>query len=119
MDFEDNVITLNMPVKKEYSQILRLTTAGAFNQAGFDINTVGDAKVVVSEVFNCLLNTDIVQFDIAFSITIGKVIMEFKTYDDDDVLRGANEFTRPLLEALVTKVEFNNKGKLILVVEAV
>jgi len=45
--------------------------------------------------------------------------MEFKTYDDDDVLRGANEFTRPLLEALVTKVEFNNKGKLILVVEAV
>ncbi|MBN2851236.1 MAG: serine/threonine protein kinase, partial [Clostridia bacterium] len=73
MHCNNNVITIKMPVKKEYSQVLRLTASGACNQAGFDLDVIEDIRVVVSEVLNCLLEAGSAQFEVSFTIENEKV----------------------------------------------
>ena len=114
---DNNIIKIRMPIKKEYSQILRLTIAGVGNQALFDLDTIEDMKVVVSEILNCLIPTDSEQFDISFSIEHKRVKIEFETCDKKDILRGANEMTIPILKALVSSVEVNAKERLTILIE--
>ena len=44
-------------MRAEYVSIARLTAAGAANRLGFDIETIEDIKVSLSEVCNRIINT--------------------------------------------------------------
>ena len=49
-------IELNIPLRAEYVSVIRLTGSGIASRAGFDIDTVEDIKICMSEVCNNLLN---------------------------------------------------------------
>jgi len=46
---------LTFPLKAEYVSIARLTVSGIANRAGFDIETIEDIKVSLSEICNRLI----------------------------------------------------------------
>ena len=46
---------LSFPLKAEYVSIARLTVSGIANRAGFDIDTIEDIKVSLSEICNRLI----------------------------------------------------------------
>lgn len=115
----NKTIFIKIPVIKEYSQILRLTASGAFNQAGFDIDIIRDAKVVVSEVFNCMLQAKIPICEVAFILNESELVMEFSTNDEQEVLSGSNDMTLPILQAFVNDVTTTSEGTLVLTINKV
>lgn len=50
MNMNSDTVELLLPFKAEYVSIARLTASGIANRAGFDIDTVEDIKVAISEV---------------------------------------------------------------------
>ena len=54
---DDSTVILTIPMRAEYVSIARLTAAGAANRMGFDIETIEDIKVSLSEVCNRIINT--------------------------------------------------------------
>ena len=55
----DSTVILTIPMRAEYVSIARLTAAGVANRLGFDIETIEDIKVSLSEVCNRIINTQI------------------------------------------------------------
>ena len=53
----DSTVILAIPMRAEYVSIARLTAAGVANRLGFDIETIEDIKVSLSEVCNRIINT--------------------------------------------------------------
>ena len=51
-----DAVVLTIPMRAEYVSIARLTAAGVANRAGFDIETIEDIKVSLSEVCNRIIN---------------------------------------------------------------
>ncbi|AGC69372.1 anti-sigma regulatory factor [Thermoclostridium stercorarium subsp. stercorarium DSM 8532] len=51
-------ITINLPKKAEYLSFVRLTVSGLVSKIGFDIDTVEDIKVVVSEICSRIVSSD-------------------------------------------------------------
>ena len=45
-----DTVSVSIPLKAEYVSIARLTASGIANRAGFDIDTIEDIKVALSEV---------------------------------------------------------------------
>ena len=56
---EDGISTvgLTIPMRAEYVSIARLTAAGVANRLGFDIESIEDIKVSLSEVCNLIIKT--------------------------------------------------------------
>jgi serine/threonine-protein kinase RsbW len=105
-------IALVLPYKADYVSVTRLTTSGIASRMGFDIETVEDIKVAVSEVCSRIINAAAgldgsfeVLFDISkeslnitFVSSIEKIRCIFK--DDEDGLGIA------IINAFMDKVEF-------------
>ena len=53
----DSTVVLAIPMRAEFVSIARLTAAGVANRLGFDIETIEDIKVSLSEVCNRIINT--------------------------------------------------------------
>ncbi|NLK68167.1 MAG: anti-sigma regulatory factor [Clostridiaceae bacterium] len=50
-------IIIHLPKKAEYVGFIRLTVSGLLSKVGFDIDTVEDIKVVVSEICNKIVSS--------------------------------------------------------------
>lgn len=55
MELQDTIL-LNLPCKADYVSVARLTASGIASRIGFDIDTVEDIKVAVSEVCSRIIN---------------------------------------------------------------
>lgn len=49
-------IKMQLPQKADYVSLVRLTTSGIASKIGFDIDTIEDIKVAVSEVCNKIIS---------------------------------------------------------------
>lgn len=49
-------IEISLPFKAEYVSVARLTASGVCTRIGFDIETIEDIKVVISEVCSKIIN---------------------------------------------------------------
>lgn len=114
---DKKVIKMEIPSKKEYSRILRLTAAGAADACGFDIDLIEDVKIIVSEVFGSILKAGCEGSIVSFEPAEGKLAVCFETCSGESVLKGANEMTLPILEALAESVVVGTDGGLKLVIE--
>lgn len=64
-------IVINLPKKAEYLSFIRLTVSGLVSKVGFDIDTVEDIKVVVSEICSRIVSSDCVTspyYDVKFKL---------------------------------------------------
>lgn len=109
-------IKLEIPSVKRYSRILRLTAAGAADASGFNIDMIEDVKVLVSEVFSSIIEAGCKGVKIFFLPDDGKLKISFETYSGEPVLKGANEMTVPILEALAGSIIKEENGGLTLVI---
>jgi serine/threonine-protein kinase RsbW len=106
-----DVIELKVPLKAEYVSIARLTASGISNRIGFDIDSIEDIKVAISEVCNKLItvgsnNKELVK--ILFRISKDKLTVIFDS--DDESLKcifsgSENEFGLSIINALMDEVE--------------
>ncbi|MDX1357773.1 MAG: hypothetical protein R3232_02970 [Clostridia bacterium] len=110
-------IKLEIPSEKSYSRILRLTAAGAADAAGFNIDMIEDVKVLSSEVFGSIIEAGCKGAKISFMPEEGKLKIYFATCSGEPVLKGANEMTLPILEALAGSVIEEEDGGLTLIIE--
>lgn len=113
----NKVIKMEIPAVKEYSRILRLAFAGAADACGFDIDMIEDVKVIVSEVFASIIETENEGAMLEFTPSPGKLDVFIKTCSGNSVLEGANDMTLPILQSLAGNVKEEDCGGLRLVIE--
>ena len=113
----NKTIKLEIPSVKSYSRILRLTAAGAADAAGFNVDLTEDVKVIVAEVFGSIIEAGFKGAKIDFTPEKGKLIISIATCCGEPVLKGANEMTLPILEALAGSVKNNDDGGLTIIIE--
>lgn len=73
-------ITLQLPVKAEYVSVARLAASGVAYRMGFDIDTVEDIKVAVSEVCSRIISVSdgsAGEYNIRFDISETKLTIDF------------------------------------------
>jgi len=114
---ENRTIKLEIPSVKGYSRVLRLTAAGAADAAGFDIDMIEDVKVIVAEVFSSIIEAGCQGAKITFTPWDKKLKITIATCNGEPVLKGANEMTLPILEALAGNVINEEDGGLTLIIE--
>ena len=113
----NKTIKLEIPSIKSYSRVLRLAAAGAADAAGFNIDIIEDVKVIVAEVFSSIIEAGCKGAKIKFTPDDGKLEVHFATCSGEPVLKGANEMTVPILEALSESVIIEEDGGLTLIIE--
>lgn len=78
----NDVIQLSLPCKAEYVTVVRLTLLGVANRIGFDIDTIEDMKVSVSEVCNRMINIGTISsFKIEFKVSEKELEIIFYSED--------------------------------------
>lgn len=104
-------IEMVLPFKAEYVSIARLTASGIASRIGFDIETIEDIKVAVSEVCSriiCVASGMEGHYEILFDIFEDKLVINFTSglektrciFDDDDDGLGMS-----IINAFMDKVE--------------
>lgn len=121
MSITDDHIQLQLPFKAEYVSIARLTASGVANRLGFDIESIEDIKVAISEVCNKLVSTGstlATQYQIDFGITEKCLTVSFACsdsclkcdfYEDKEAELGIS-----LITALMDEVEFSTSETFLL-----
>jgi len=105
-------IVIELPFKAEYVSVARLTTSGVASRAGFDIETVEDIKVAVSEVCNRIIHVGSGlegKYRIIFDIFDDELVIAFDSdmelikciFDDDEDGLGMS-----IIDAFMDRVEF-------------
>lgn len=116
MESQDRII-MKLPCKPEYVSVARLTVSGVANRIGFDIETVEDIKVAVSEVCSRIISvagTSEKDYEIWFDISAQKLTIRFSSdierinciFDDDEDGLGV-----AIINAFMDEVEYCPKGK--------
>ena len=107
-----DTIELSLPYKAEYVSVARLTTSGIASRAGFDIETVEDIKVAVSEVCNRIISISAGldgHYRIIFELHKNEFVIKFTSdnkkikciFDDDE-----NGLGISIIKAFMDNVEF-------------
>lgn len=113
---QDN-IELILPLKPEYVSIARLTASGIANRVGFDIDTIEDIKVAISEVCSKIVSVGssvAEKYTISFSVLSSKLVVSFAC--EDESLHylfkdSTDELGFSILTALMDDLELSNSTK--------
>ncbi len=84
MNSTQDSIELILPLKPEFVSVARLTASGIANRVGFDIDTIEDIKVAISEVCSKIVSigssiTD--RYTISFAVLADKLVVSFACED--------------------------------------
>jgi len=71
-------IIMQLPQKADYVSLVRLTTSGIASRTGFDIDTIEDIKVAISEVCNKIISYNHEQCNEHYKITFKLFPNKFK-----------------------------------------
>lgn len=110
-------IGITLPNKADYVSVARLAASGIASRVGFDIETVEDIKVAVSEVCSRIIRTAAGQkgqYSIFFEIFHNELVITFTSdmekvkciFDDDEDGLGIS-----IINAFMDKVEFCPENK--------
>ena len=110
-------IAIKLPCKAEYVSVARLTASGVANRAGFDLDTVEDIKVAVSEVCSRIISVaenSSKHYEIDFNICENKLVINFSSdvkkidriFQDDEDGLGMS-----IIDAFMDDVEYCPENK--------
>ncbi len=95
----DNV-TLNLPCKKEYVMLARMTASAIANKLGFDIEAIEDIKLAVSEACNnTIQHSNNTKKLFVVNYYVEKDMLTIEIIDDGEGFDYKN-YTRPDIEEL-------------------
>jgi serine/threonine-protein kinase RsbW len=105
-------ITLLLPCKAEYVSVARLTASGVACRMGYDIDTVEDIKVAVSEVCSRIINVAGAaagDYEITYEVCTDRLVITFASsseragclFDNDEDGLGMS-----IINAFMDEVEF-------------
>ena len=105
-------IGMVLPYKAEYVSVARLTVSGIASRIGFDIETVEDIKVAVSEVCSRIITAAAGlegQYEILFDIYAEELVITFTSDNEKTRCIFDNEedgLGMSIINAFMDKVEF-------------
>lgn len=114
MNMMDTVSVL-IPLKAEYVSIARLTASGIASRLGFDIDTIDDIKVALSEVIGKFIekrscaervNVDFLCLDDGISITFYLPEHNITNLFDNET----DKFALAIISSLMDEVEIEKQG---------
>lgn len=116
---ESNAVSVLVPLKAEYVGIIRLTASGMASKAGFDIDTIEDIKVAISEVINKIIDKklDSHRLRIDFIFLDNGIRIDFGLQDKKDVELFANDddsFSFAIISSLMDTLLLNPSGDILL-----
>ena len=110
-------IVLSIPPQAEWISLVRLTVSGVANRCGFDIDTIEDIKVCVSEILNKVIDSPFAAsghcVSLSFEVRPESMAMEI----DGEGLHGASlfpaedDFALAIHDTLMDEVTLANEGK--------
>lgn len=110
-------IVLSIPPQAEWISLVRLASSGVASRCGFDIDTIEDIKVCVSEILNKVINSPFAATGrcvaLSFEVLPGSLAMEF----EGEGLHGTSlfpendDFALAILDTLMDEVTLANDGK--------
>ncbi|MCR4435193.1 MAG: ATP-binding protein [Clostridiales bacterium] len=109
-------VELVLPFKAEYVSIARLTASGVASRVGFDIDTIEDIKVSISEVCNKLVSTgsqSAENYRIVFKVSDTALNVTFQCEDHSlkSVFdQNGDELGISIITALMDDIEFCGCG---------
>lgn len=124
MSDKTDSVELCLPFKAEYVSIARLVTSGVCSKINFDIDTIEDIKVAVSEVCNKIVSEGSKvseHYKVKYNVTKQKLAVIFSC--DDCALRDTfcdvEELGVYIINALMDNVELSDKKDFMLTMEKV
>lgn len=114
-----DTISMLIPLKAEYVSITRLTASGIASRMGFDIDTIEDIKVALSEILGKFIekmsgtdrvNVDFRCLDDGISITFkipDQSIPELFNSDED-------KFALAIISSLMDEIEIEKQGNTVI-----
>lgn len=107
-----DVIQIRLPQKADYMSFIRLSVSGIASKMGFDIDTIEDIKVAVSEVCNRIISlccgTGEADYEISFHLFDSDFRAVFRTdcQPDVDLFEGeSGEFARAIISTLMDEFD--------------
>lgn len=107
-----DVIQIRLPQKADYMGFIRLSVSGIASKMGFDIDTIEDIKVAVSEVCNRIISlccgTGEADYDISFQLFESGFKAEFRAdcQPETDLFEGeSGEFARAIISTLMDEFD--------------
>lgn len=114
-----DTVSVLIPVKAEYVSIARLTASGIASRAGFDIDTIEDIKVALSEVLGKIIekqsNADRINIDFVYKndgIDINISIPDNNIpdlFDNED-----DKFALDIIKSLMDDIKIARQGQVII-----
>lgn len=111
-----DTVSVLIPIKAEYVSIARLTASGIAHRAGFDIDTIEDIKVAISEVLGKIIekcsssdrvNIDFTSVDDGILITVYIPNRDLPELFSDEVDKFALAIICSLMDEMKTEKQDN------------
>ncbi|MBP7174794.1 MAG: ATP-binding protein [Thermoclostridium sp.] len=106
-------IKIHLPQKADYLGFLRLSVSGLASKMGFDIDTIEDIKVAVSEVCSRLISQgsdEYTDYDITFQLFNWglRAILSVQNHDGSDIFEGeSGDFAKAIISTLMDEFEIS------------
>ncbi|NLX63242.1 MAG: anti-sigma regulatory factor [Clostridiaceae bacterium] len=110
-----DTITMLIPLKAEYVSIARLTVSGIASRMGFDIDTIEDIKVALSEILGKFIEkkSGTGRVNVDFQCLEDGISIKFKISDqsipelfDNDT----DKFALAIISSLMDEIEIEKQG---------
>lgn len=106
MRSDSDVVTLTMPAKSDFLQLIRLNAAGALANAGFSIDEIEDVKIGVEELSAVLLSRgNGARLELSIFVDANGAIITGERAAGPDQSTELEDFVGTILEAVVDSFE--------------
>jgi serine/threonine-protein kinase RsbW len=110
-----DTISMLIPLKAEYVSIARLTASGIASRMGFDIDTIEDIKVALSEILGKFIEkrSGSERVNVDFQCLDDGISIKFKISDESITGLFDNEtdrFALAIISSLMDEIEIEKQG---------
>ncbi len=109
-------IVLSIPPQAEWISLVRLTASGVANRCGFDIDTIEDIKVCVSEILNKVIDSSFASagrsVSLSFEVLADSLAMEIngEGLHGTSLFPEEDDFALAILDTLMDEVVLSDDG---------
>ncbi len=110
----EGIISVELPIKKEFARLLRLMVSGVASRMNFDLDAVDDLKIAVEEAYIIAMRRKVSSsLKAVFDMQTERLVMNFSGSTEsalgkDDQKENFGNF---ILDAVVDEMQIDQDGK--------